>query len=104
MLLKNIQILNKLLELILFKFLLDSPSPTEAALIANTYADQYNKLNLEMNRKQLSSIKDFLEKQASEKLEELNLAEDSLKIFKQKGGIVKLDEQSTELIISISQV
>jgi uncharacterized protein involved in exopolysaccharide biosynthesis len=29
----------------------ESPSPKEAALIANTYADQYKKLNLEENRR-----------------------------------------------------
>ncbi len=81
-----------------------STSPVEAALIANTYANQYYKLNLEINRKQLSTVKDFLEKQASEKLEELNLAEDSLKNFKQKGGIVKLDQQSTELISQLASL
>ncbi len=43
----------------LLKFLHYSPSPYEAALIANTYAEQYNKLNLEINRKQLSALEIF---------------------------------------------
>src|ERR1035441_1699507 len=32
----------------------ESPSPEEASLIANTYAEQYKKLNLEENRSQLN--------------------------------------------------
>ncbi len=80
----------------------ESPSPFEAALIARTYAVQYSNLNLEINRKQLSIIRNFLEKQSKEKLAELNLAEDTLKYFKQKGGIVKLDEQTTDLISQLA--
>ena len=71
-----------------------SPSPPEAALIANTYADQYNKLNLEESRNQLGVVRRFLEKQSQEKLTELNKAENDLANFKEKGGIVALDAQS----------
>ena len=61
--------LNKLHGTDVIEISAESPSPFEAALIANTYADQYSNLNLEINRKQLSTIRDFLEKQASEKLQ-----------------------------------
>ncbi|MCJ7554563.1 MAG: Wzz/FepE/Etk N-terminal domain-containing protein, partial [Ignavibacteriaceae bacterium] len=54
-----------------------SPSPREAALIANTCADQYKRLNLEGNRNQLTTIRMFLENQSKEKLNDLNNAEDS---------------------------
>ena len=40
----------------------ESPSPYEAALIANTCADQYKEINLETNRTQLTIIRKFLEK------------------------------------------
>jgi tyrosine-protein kinase Etk/Wzc len=82
----------------------ESPSPQEAALIANTYADQYNKLNLEENRNQLNGIRKFLEKQSQEKLTELNNAENELANFKEKGGIVALDAQSSGLITQLSQL
>src|ERR1039457_5356370 len=82
----------------------ESPSPKEAALIANTYADQYNKLNLEENRNQLNDVRKFLEKQSKEKLAELNNAENDLANFKQKGGIVALDAQSSVLITQLSQL
>ena len=82
----------------------ESPSPKEAALIANTYADQYNKLNLEESRNQLNGIRKFLEKQSQEKLTELNNAENELANFKEKGGIVALDAQSSVLITQLSQL
>jgi polysaccharide biosynthesis transport protein len=81
-----------------------SPSPKEAALIANTYADQFNKINLEESRNQLNSVRKFLEKQSQEKLVELNKAESELANFKEKGGIVALDAQSSDLITQLSQL
>ena len=81
-----------------------SPSPEEAAIIANTYADQYKVLNLEENRNQLTVIRKFLEKQAMEKLSELNQAENALANFKQNGGIVSLDAQSSALVSQLSQL
>jgi tyrosine-protein kinase Etk/Wzc len=82
----------------------ESPSPEEAALIANTYADQYKKLNLEENSNQLNSVRMFLEKQSQEKLAQLNNAENELANFKEKGGIVALDAQSSVLITQLSQL
>ncbi len=81
----------------------ESPSPYEAALIANSYAQQYRNLNLEVNRNQLTFVKNFLGKQKSEKQKELSTAEDSLRNFQEKGGIVALDEQATALIDQLSQ-
>ena len=81
----------------------ESPSPYEAALIANSYAQQYRNLNLEVNRNQLTFVKNFLGKQKAEKQKELNVAEDSLRNFQEKGGIIALDEQATALIDQLSQ-
>ena len=66
--LKNIASVEQILGIDIIEISAESPSPYEAALIANTYADQYNNLNLEINRKQLSLIKNFLEKQAIGKI------------------------------------
>ncbi len=78
----------------------ESPSPYEAALIANSYAQQYRNLNLEVNRNQLTFVKNFLGKQKTDKQKELSIAEDSLRNFQEKGGIVALDEQATALMRS----
>ncbi len=81
-----------------------SPSPMEAALIANTYAEEYQKINLEENQGQLGQVESFLEKQSSDKLAELDSAENVLADFKEKGRVVALDAQSTALIDQLSQL
>ena len=80
-----------------------SPSPYEAALIANVYAQQYKNLNLEQNRNQLTIVTDFLNEQRKEKYDELNAAEETLKDFQEKGGLIALDERASSLISVLSQ-
>ena len=80
-----------------------SPSPKEAALIAALYAKIYRTYNLEINREQLSYVRNFLDQQRSEKKIQLSQAEDTLRAFQEKGGIVALDEQSQTLIQQLSQ-
>jgi tyrosine-protein kinase Etk/Wzc len=82
----------------------ESPIPYEAALLANTCADQYKKSDLEGSRNQLSDIRTFLERQTAEKLNELNNAEDSLKNFQERRGIVALDAQSNALIEQLAKL
>ncbi|MFA4923628.1 MAG: Wzz/FepE/Etk N-terminal domain-containing protein, partial [Ignavibacteriaceae bacterium] len=81
----------------------ESPSPFEAALIANLYAQAYKTLNLEINRNQLTLVKKFLLDQKNEKLSQLNSSEDILKTFQEKGGIIALDDQAKELITQLSK-
>jgi capsular exopolysaccharide synthesis family protein len=81
----------------------ESHSPYEAALIGNIYADEYRNFNLEVNRNQLTFIKNFLKEQRDEKLGELNVAEETLRNYQEKGGIIALDEQATALIAQLSQ-
>jgi tyrosine-protein kinase Etk/Wzc len=82
----------------------ESHIPKEAALIANTTASEYNKINLTISRDKLTSIRKFLEKQSQEKLAELKSAEDTLMKFQEKGGIVSLDVQSSGMIEQLSQL
>lgn len=76
----------------------ESPSPYEAAIIANSYAQAYINLNLMMNRTKVSVTRRFLEQQRKEKYNDLRRAEDTLKIFQQNRGIVELSEQSKKLV------
>ena len=80
-----------------------SPSPYEAALIANTYSKEYKEFNLDMNRDQLKLVKDFLEQQRVEKKEELIKAEETLAHFQEKGKIIALDEQASTLINQLAE-
>lgn len=81
----------------------ESPSPREAALIANTYAHKYMNINLNMNRNQLRLVTDFLQEQKTEKQKELNDAEETLKIFQEKGGLIALDERAKTLISILAE-
>ena len=51
----------------------ESGSPKEVALIANSYAKVYREFNLADSRKQLTKMKEFLASQRDEKLNELIL-------------------------------
>ncbi|MCU0342732.1 MAG: polysaccharide biosynthesis tyrosine autokinase [Ignavibacterium sp.] len=81
----------------------ESQSPTEAALIANFYAIEYLKYNLEINRNQLIFIRKFLNDQRTEKKEQLNDAEEILRAYQEKGGIIALDQQAQTLIQQLAQ-
>lgn len=80
-----------------------SPSPFEAALIANVYALQYKALNLEQNRDQLTLVTNFLDEQRKEKYDELNAAEETLRDFQERGGLIALDERASSLISVLAQ-
>ena len=82
----------------------ESPSPTEAALIVNSYANVYRNFNLLDNRKQVSAVKDFLKIQKEQKYQELLQIEDKYKEYQMKGKALVLNEQATSLISSIAQL
>lgn len=82
----------------------ESPSPIEAAMIANCYADAYKNINLSYNREQLTRVKNFLAGQRDEKLAELGNVEETLKNYQEQKGIVELPEQARALIDQSSDV
>ena len=79
-----------------------SPSPFEAALIANTFAKEYQEYNLAENRKQITVIKEFLGEQLKEKQQDLSDAEDAIKAYQLKKGGVELDKQAQLLVNKLS--
>ena len=80
----------------------ESPSPKEAAAIANAYADAYRTFNLMVNRNELTTIRKTLEEQRKEKLSDLVNAENNIKAYQLKGGVIQLDEQAKLLIDKLS--
>jgi capsular exopolysaccharide synthesis family protein len=80
-----------------------SPSPYEAAMIANVYSQQYKTLNLEQNRNQLTLVTNFLDEQRKDKYDELNSAEETLRAFQERGGLIALDERASTLISVLAQ-
>lgn len=79
-----------------------SPSPQEAALIANSYADAYRRFNLMDSRRQFANIKEFLKTQAEEKRKELGDAENNVKLYQLKGGVIELDKQASSLLDNLT--
>ena len=80
----------------------ESPSPKEASVIANAYADAYRTFNLMVNRNELTTIRKTLEEQRKEKLGDLINAENNIKAYQLKGGVIQLDEQSKLLVDKLS--
>lgn len=80
-----------------------SPSAFEATLIANVYSQQYKTLNLDQNRNQLTLVTNFLDEQRKEKYDDLNSAEETLRAFQERGGLIALDERASTLISVLSQ-
>lgn len=102
-LLSKITVIEQKRGLDILEISVESPSSFEAALIANSYAEAYKQQNLTYNRLQLITVKNFLEEQRVDKLNELREAEDAVKKYQEQGGIVVLDEQARALIDLISE-
>ncbi|HID39522.1 MAG TPA: polysaccharide biosynthesis tyrosine autokinase [Calditrichaeota bacterium] len=77
-------------------------SPFAAAYIANTIADEYQLLNAKANRLQLNELKDFVEKQAAKKKEELRLSEERLREYQEREKLTNLDEETAELVNTLA--
>lgn len=80
----------------------EGPYFNEAQLIALTYAKVYLEYNLELSREDIQNVKHYLRSEKENKLNELNNAERSLEDFQKRSGIVKLDEQTVNLVNTIS--
>ncbi|MGA2668186.1 MAG: polysaccharide biosynthesis tyrosine autokinase [Ignavibacteria bacterium] len=102
-LLGNIEIAQKRgLDIVLIRA--ESPSPQEAALIANCDAEAYVDYALTYNRGHLTLNRKFLEQQVQEKYNELLKSEDKLTGFLRSENIVELSAQATTLINAKSMV
>jgi polysaccharide biosynthesis transport protein len=82
----------------------ESPSPFEAALITNVYANVYKKFNLLDNRKLVTRVRGFLEEKRNEKYNELKNSENKYKIYQLEGGGIKLDAQAENLITTMTEL
>ena len=80
----------------------ESPSSYEAALIVNNYTQAYINLNVYLNRTKINKTRTFLEKQRTEKMTDLQRAEDALKKFQEERKIIDVTEQSKEIIAKMS--
>lgn len=80
-----------------------SHSPELAASIANALANEYKSYSLETITEAASSSKKFIEEQIDNFGDELNIAEENLRKYKEKTGIFLLDESAKEIISSLAE-
>jgi capsular exopolysaccharide synthesis family protein len=82
----------------------ESPSPEEAARIVDLAIQTYSDVSVDMSRQQARNALEFL----SGEMERVNVtlgdAEGELQTFMNRESVVKLDEQATQLINSISSL
>ena len=79
-----------------------STLPAEAALIANIYAEEYVQRTKEINRKQVSASREFLENQIEKRRAELDGLENEVKQYMSQEGAVALDQASESIITQIA--
>jgi capsular exopolysaccharide synthesis family protein len=82
----------------------ESPSPGEAALISNCYAEAYADYSLKFNRDHLTLNREFLEKQVTEKYNDLVKTEEKLTSFLRSENIVEISSQASSLISAMNNV
>ena len=79
-----------------------STIPAEAALIANIYAEEYVQRTKEINRKQVTASREFLEDQIEKRKSDLDGLENEVKEYMSREGAVALDEASASFIAQIA--
>lgn len=79
-------------------------SAFEAAYIANAIASEFQLLNAESNKSEISELRKFIEDRLRIKEKELRASEDRLRDYQETEKVASLDEETTELVNRLSQV
>lgn len=79
-----------------------SPSNFEATLIANVYANTYQRISLDFSRRELTTIREFLGLEKDKRFKDLATSEGAIQDYQQKGGILFLDDQAKKVVDEIS--
>ena len=79
-----------------------STVPAEATLIANIYAEEYVQRTKEINRKQVTASREFLENQIEKRRADLEGLENEVKEYMSQEGAIALDEASSSFIEQIA--
>ncbi len=69
--------------------------PIRAAAMANYFIDELNRTNSELQAQNAKANRQFIEERYKKNLHDLSSAEDSLKVFQKKYGVISMPEQTT---------
>jgi tyrosine-protein kinase Etk/Wzc len=78
-------------------------SPFECTYITNIIAEEFRILNAETSRTEVNELRDFLERQISNKEKELNIAEEKLRTYQEREKVANLDDETTQLVNRLAQ-
>jgi len=81
-----------------------STNPREAAFIADAYAHVYYERHFEGSRAHKTMAREFLEKQLAERGEALNKAEEELRRYQERFGVVIMDAESRRIIDQVARL
>lgn len=79
-----------------------STVPSEAALIANLYTNEYIRRSRETSRASVTASRAFLEDQVAKRSEELRELDDAVREFMSVEGAIALDQESQFLVQQVS--
>ncbi len=80
----------------------ESPSSFEAMLIADVYANTYQKISLDFSRRELTTIREFLAFEKDKRFNDLTASEGAIQDYQQRGGILFLDDQTRKIVDELS--
>ncbi len=79
-------------------------NPQRAADLANYFVDQLNEVNAELNVKNATANRMFIEKRYEQNLKDINDLEASMKEFQKKYGVVAVPEQIEATVKTMAEV
>ncbi len=79
-------------------------SAFEAAYLANVIAEEFQLMNAESNKGEISDLRTFIEGQLNIKAKELRGSEDRLREYQETEKVASLDEETTELVSRLAEV
>jgi len=82
----------------------EGPNPTDAALLADEYAEAYIDRTRRKSREGLRAQRTFLEEQEAEFAARVEQADSALATYMQQEDAVSLDEESTRLVEQLSEL
>jgi capsular exopolysaccharide synthesis family protein len=75
----------------------------EARLISSTYSHVFVEYSMEMERLDVTSVKNYLASEKERKFDELNSAESDLEKFQERTGLISLESQVQNIVNNISE-
>ncbi len=79
-----------------------APSPSEAALIVNTWIDVYLEYTYSDNKGEVVQTKDFLEKKLNESNNTLMISEERLRMYQKENDVISLSTGTEQLVSQLT--